>query len=104
MKEIITKAEAKARGLQRYFTGKPCKHGHVCERHVIHSNCVECGKIKSRNYFLKHPERWREANKRCYRKHRKVRLDHHKTRNAKIRDLLVVLKQEMPDLLKEFGL
>jgi hypothetical protein len=29
--EIITRAEAKARGLKRYFTGKPCKCQHVAE-------------------------------------------------------------------------
>jgi hypothetical protein len=39
--EIITRAEAKAKGLKRYFTGKPCKRGHVSERRVG-GNCVDC--------------------------------------------------------------
>jgi hypothetical protein len=34
MPEIISRAEAKARGLTRYFTGKPCKYGHIAERYV----------------------------------------------------------------------
>jgi hypothetical protein len=29
---IVTRAEALARGLTRYFTGKPCKRGHISER------------------------------------------------------------------------
>jgi 5-methylcytosine-specific restriction endonuclease McrA len=29
MLDILTKREAKARGLKRYFTGKPCKRGHL---------------------------------------------------------------------------
>lgn len=40
-REIISRAEAKARGLGRYFTGKPCKHGHISERQAC-GNCIEC--------------------------------------------------------------
>jgi|13_taG_2_1085334.scaffolds.fasta_scaffold03460_1 hypothetical protein len=40
--EIITRKEAKAAGLQRYFTGKPCKHGHVSGRLTSGGNCQEC--------------------------------------------------------------
>jgi hypothetical protein len=29
---IITHKEARERGLKRFFTGLPCKHGHVSER------------------------------------------------------------------------
>jgi hypothetical protein len=28
MPEIIRRQDAMARGLKKYFTGKPCKHGH----------------------------------------------------------------------------
>lgn len=41
-RQIITRAEAKAQGLKRYFTGKPCKHGHVAERYLSTGQCVEC--------------------------------------------------------------
>lgn len=40
--ETITRAEAKARGLKRYFTGKPCKNGHVDERATNSGHCVAC--------------------------------------------------------------
>jgi hypothetical protein len=39
--ETISRAEAKAKGLKRYFTGKPCKHGHVAERYIA-GRCIEC--------------------------------------------------------------
>ena len=32
MRKIITHKQAKALGLKRYFTGEPCKHGHIAER------------------------------------------------------------------------
>jgi hypothetical protein len=43
--EIITRAEARDRGLSRYFTGKPCKHGHVATRKVCTGNCCECARL-----------------------------------------------------------
>lgn len=46
--KIITRKEAVERGLKRYFTGKPCKHGHVSERAVVNHTCLECITVKSR--------------------------------------------------------
>jgi len=40
--EIITRKEAQEKGLPRYFTGKPCKRGHVCERYSLRGACVDC--------------------------------------------------------------
>lgn len=39
---IVTLAEARANGLMRYFTGKPCKHGHVAERTTSTKICRTC--------------------------------------------------------------
>jgi hypothetical protein len=39
--DIITKKEAYARGLKRYFTGKPCMRGHISER-SLGGTCIEC--------------------------------------------------------------
>ena len=46
--EIITRQQAKEQGLVRYFTGKPCKHGHIAERY-LGGCCVIClrGKKKT---------------------------------------------------------
>jgi hypothetical protein len=40
--ELISRAEAKARGLTQYFTGKPCGRGHVSARSVSGQCCLEC--------------------------------------------------------------
>jgi superfamily II DNA or RNA helicase len=41
---IVTRAEAVARGLKRYFTGKACKYGHISHRYMKgqHGHCFEC--------------------------------------------------------------
>lgn len=54
------KREAIAAGKTRYFTGKPCKRGHVAERLVCNNACVECNKIIVRGYIKRNPEKHKE--------------------------------------------
>lgn len=42
--EVITRRQAAERGMGRYYTGKPCKNGHLAERYVTSNACVECAK------------------------------------------------------------
>lgn len=74
---IVSRKNARAAGLKRYFTGKPCKHGHVAERQSRGSACVECVRLhvvrSSYDYVkewkAKHPEKVAAANKRYAQKH-----------------------------------
>lgn len=43
--ELISMAEAKAAGLSMYYTGKPCKRGHVATRRLPSGNCTECVRL-----------------------------------------------------------
>jgi len=64
---VISRAEAKSKGLKHYFTGKPCKHGHVSKRLVSNKNCWDCALIaKSKDYKDNRQARL-EAMKRNYR-------------------------------------
>jgi len=38
---VIPLSKAREKGLKTYFTGKPCKHGHIALRRV-NNNCTEC--------------------------------------------------------------
>lgn len=67
---IISKQEAQALGLKRYFTGKPCKHGHVEERRVASGQCFGCIRQRKRELYKADPEKklrvtraWQAANK-----------------------------------------
>lgn len=73
--KIITRKEAKDQGLKRYFTGKPCKRGHVAERRM-NGVCVECSRDneksrieyhrqyykENRDYKIEYKRQWREEN------------------------------------------
>lgn len=54
-------------GHKGYFTGLPCKSGHVAPRYLS-GVCVECGAISNTKNRLKHPERAREASRLCMAK------------------------------------
>lgn len=40
--EIVTRHQAIDQKLSRYYTGKPCKRGHLSERYTQMSACIEC--------------------------------------------------------------
>lgn len=42
---IISRDEARSRGLRHFFTGLSCKHGHIGERYVASGDCVVCLRV-----------------------------------------------------------
>ena len=46
--KLISNADAKKAGLARFYTGKPCKYGHLSERAVSNWRCLECHKLMAR--------------------------------------------------------
>jgi len=47
---IISRADAALRHAAHYFTGKPCRRGHVALRYVSTGNCAECAKAATKAY------------------------------------------------------
>lgn len=64
--KIISRKEALALGLKRYFTGKPCKWGHLCERYLAR-DCVCCASIRDSDHANK-LQRKRRRNTDRYRR------------------------------------
>lgn len=61
---LISRVEAARIGLNRYFTGKPCCRGHVCERYVSDNKCVICaGAGKNKGATIYNPCRQSERFK-----------------------------------------
>lgn len=68
--------EAMLAGETTYFTGNPCKHGHVSKRFTVNGVCVECASVKQKKlvangysgaYAEKNRERIRETASRWQR-------------------------------------
>lgn len=65
--EPIDRQTAKSLGLKRYFTGEPCKKGHIAERWVSSLTCTECALRRHRTkeyleYLQPVAKAWREDN------------------------------------------
>jgi 5-methylcytosine-specific restriction endonuclease McrA len=67
---VVTRAEAKAAGLKRYFMGsdKPCRYSHISERTTVDGGCIQCARVSSmtenerdrkRAYSLKYDQQHR---------------------------------------------
>jgi 5-methylcytosine-specific restriction endonuclease McrA len=107
--EIISREDAKLLGRIRYFTGKPCKHGHITER-TLSGGCVECRRSivkkyyimeyankrvsfvkKARKWYINNPLKYKEIQKRSYYKN----IDAKRAYGAKYRS-------EHPDRMQMF--
>lgn len=56
-----SRAEAKVTGAKYYFTGEPCKHGHVAPRKTKGA-CVECLKVEWEQGNIKRAEYFKQYN------------------------------------------
>ncbi len=65
-REIISRADAKARGLKRYFTGNPCKRGHVAERRVSGQICIDCAKVASAKHYGENSDKVKKSQAKYY--------------------------------------
>lgn len=61
---VISRKDAKVKNLKRYFTGKPCKRGHIDERIVSTGNCNTCKVLRTRD---KRASGYREIENARYR-------------------------------------
>ena len=68
---IVTRAEASAAGLKRYFTGKACPKGHVSERLTRNSECLKCRYIATVKHRRANPNKYRDA-RRVYKANRRA--------------------------------
>jgi len=106
--QIITRKEAKEKGLPRYYTGKPCKHGHDEQRRVANNRCLECHRQDSRKRYkdpvkrkqiLQKNAEWVEQNPS---KVRKIKDKWVKQNKEKVKALRDAYKKANSDKIKQY--
>lgn len=65
--KFVTLQEAKERGLNRFFTGRPCEHGHISERLVINGACHACVRIRQKRLDLENIEKRKQKRLKAKR-------------------------------------
>lgn len=63
MPDIVTWSQARDHGLLSYFTGIPCKRGHVSERTFSSGICKQCASEQSSEYFHLNREKINEKRR-----------------------------------------
>lgn len=64
--KLVSRKEAKEKGLPHYYTGIPCKHGHVSKRRTSNATCLECHRLVNEKWRSNNPEymeSWYSENK-----------------------------------------
>lgn len=69
-----TRAEAKATGSAYYFTGVPCKSGHLSNRNTKSKVCLECHRTHRAVVRASRPEEVNAQRRADYHKHRETRI------------------------------
>jgi hypothetical protein len=66
--EKISRIRALVEGKKRYFTGIPCKRGHISERYVASYICVECSEVAEKKYIKNNRKKRNETMRKYWRK------------------------------------
>ena len=80
-----TREAAKDLGLKRYFTGKPCKRGHVATRYTSNSACVPCSVATIAAWQAANPDKLRKASRECAQRRRQQDPQGHRDRQRERR-------------------
>jgi len=96
--------EARLAGRDRYFTGAPCRNGHIAERRTSNGQCTACAAETARAYRARHPETVAEA-KRAYReanrdKERAATRAYREANAGKVRSAMRAWREENADRVK----
>lgn len=86
---IVSRQQAIAAGAVRYFTGKPCKRGHIVERTTRGAACVACQVLAVLSWQKRNPAKtkewmvaWRDRYLRRHPEKRKLTTAEYRDRNA----------------------
>lgn len=66
----ISRKDARALGLKKYFTGRLCSRGHLAERHTCNAVCILCAKENGKKYNNENSEMISAYRKDHYRKNK----------------------------------
>lgn len=94
MPEIISKLDAKAAGLTRYFTGEACIRGHIAERMICSGDCLICKRMAGQRYRNKNKEKEKERHAKYHQENFEKFREYKKSYNKKYHHQLMNKNRE----------
>ena len=101
--DTITRKEAKSKGLNKYFTGKPCTQGHVSVRYVVNGACIACNLIRMRGTYDKEARYERSRTNKEFRKRELLKGAKYRANKKGLEFNLTVDTVEWPDVCPVLG-
>ncbi len=106
--EIVSRKDARERGMKLYFTGKPCKRGHIDRRRVSGACCQKCERIlgklkreKNKDKITAYQKKYRKDNPEKVAARHKKYSDDHKEEMAAYQKLYYQANKEKMDAQQE---
>lgn len=99
--EVISRKEAKEKGLKYYFTGKPCKNGHVSERHLSNGACYLCAAEMMRKYCEQNKEKILERNRKYREQNKDKAAEYQRRRREQNKDEVAEYQRKYREQNKE---
>lgn len=94
-----SRKEAKSQKSIRYFTGKPCKNGHIDSRLTCDGACKECNRLKCEK---QHNLLSKEEKTLQYKKHRPKQLIWNKNNQDRIKEIRLKWEENNKDKIKQY--
>lgn len=101
-------------GRTRYFTGEPCKYGHIAERMTSTKSCIVCKRERDRNWSKLNPEKSKLKRKKQSMQNKERELAYSAARNCRVKkarlyksgayfDMIKNIYAMKRDMQKEYG-
>lgn len=84
--KVISRQEAKALGLKRYFTNQPCKNGHIAERSTSNSTCLICQNENAKKAYKADSSKAKNRRKKYFDQNREAELEKMRVYNENNKD------------------
>ena len=64
---VISRADARVAGHTHFFTGVPCRNGHLAARFVSNGSCIKCAALRFKEFLESKPPDYARNQMRYYR-------------------------------------
>lgn len=75
---IFSREIAKSLGINVYFTGESCRHGHISSRYCSNTCCVRCKQISDAKQYTDKPDQHKERANQWYAENKQRRIETNK--------------------------
>lgn len=101
----VPRQQARLRGEPTYFTGRPCKHGHIAFRRVADTRCVECIARRSKINWQKRRKTHADVDRERWRLYREQNREKLRDYNRSVQSLprRLAAQKKWRDANKEYN-